>query len=350
MASKQPPKKKSTGAAKKAVSKRGVARKKATPRKEKETPYNKPISRAELNRNQLKEDIEYYRNEGPRNTLVRTKGTAKHPKGLPLSKLEQVEFGNPSKGYRSKDGDIHISEFEYNKLSFNARALPKYEPIYRGTYKNGRKKIIGYRRAGTHNIVSEHYRKNIFGKYFRGMIDEEGRPLRDREAKPLVPLTKKQIEELNERNTVYLAAREKWKRDLKLRENDLVNSYRLIPEHRNMSRDDVLDDPIFQELVEELHVFTKNQTLDSSREAAIRVLQAEGIEVTEETVKDTREALALAFGQDPRYKEVLVLLGRRLPSDTNPVGDMYPMPHVKFVVKPFYDAQVGATVYEGDDE
>lgn len=348
MASKQPPKKKSTGAAKKAVSKRGVARKKATPRKEKETPYNKPISRAELNRNQLKEDIEYYKSMGARNMYVRTRGTSKHPRGVPISELQYNE--RKHYWYHPRDPEVRVGEIEYENLSYNARALPKYEPIYRGKYKNGKPKIVGYRRAGTHNIVSEHYRKNIFGRYFRGMIDEERLPIRDKNGNPLVPLTKKQQEELDERSNVYYAGLEKWKRDIKLRENDLVNSYRLIPEHRNMSRDDVLDDPEFQALVAELEVFTKNQTLDSSREAAIRVLQAEGIEVTEETVKDTREALALAFGQDPRYKEVLVLLGRRLPSDTNPVGDMYPMPHVKFVVKPFYDAQVGATVYEGDDE
>ena len=150
------------------VAKRGVVES-ITPRKA--TPKE--------NRLRLQQDIRYYEEDFPFDYNRHTKGTKKHPKGLPLRSLVPVSKTVNGEieivGYKSVDDDIYVSKNEYRQLSYNRYAVPTYTPIHGYVKKGktaGKRTIVAYRNSRTGHIVSPYYRK-LFGKEFSKVDTEE---------------------------------------------------------------------------------------------------------------------------------------------------------------------------------
>lgn len=329
------PTKKSKAAGKKAA-KRGVA-KKATPRKARgEKHFTSPPSARERNAQRLQEDIEYYRDQPLILEERRTKGTKKNPQGVRIKDLVEIfDSRGHVVGYRSKDSDIRLTVTEFHKIADNPRAIRHYIPIYGERNAAGKRRIVAFRNASTQERVTPHYRYRVLGKYFRTI--PEGLSLQEEE--PYV-----------EKSRLYQASIDYWRRKDKERTEDLIQSYRLkmLAEGREMSREDVIDDPEFQGLVDELiefsrvqHSFTKEYV--GSIDFAIEEFNIEfGQDISQFTPKQIKDL----YGMNPRYQEVLVLLGRRLPTEDRPVGS-YPKGYMKDNVVPFYQAYIGAEEFEG---
>jgi hypothetical protein len=283
------PKKKPAKVAKKASkkpSKRGVASKGATPRQ-----------KAERNKELLRGDLAFYESQEKKNFGRRTKGTANHPRGIPLYALHQDARGN----WVSSDGEVKLSDREYERLANNPDAIPKYTPIKRGG------KIVRYRNTRTGDIVTPYYRHQIFGKTFNNIEDEASRV----------------------RSELYVESLEQMRHARLSRHHNLAESYQLV--HPDMSLNEIYRSNDFQTLVEELTTF--NYKAYGINLENIEIAQNAGYNIDMETAK--RE-----LGRNQEYQQVLAALGRRLPSDNHPVGDSEPN-YINDKVREYWARQYG---------
>lgn len=326
----KPPRKprKAAKKASKTTAKRGAGRKQPAPRKaqagsgelpqslKNEILLSKAKGQREINKARLARDIEIYENAQIENMNRRTKPTKKHKRGVPLHSLEMVDYDFENKRfYRephwvSPDREVNITEREYRRLASNPYAVAQYIPVKEG------KKIVAYRNSVTGEIVTPYYRNQVFGKYFRSIEGQGG----------LI------------RSSVYAESVREQQRIARKRHYNLVSSYQL--RFPDMTTAEVLRDPEFQALVTELTAFNHGQHSVSFDYFAD--LQ-EGL--SEKQKADVVKQLRSEYGKDPRYQEVLMLLGRRLPSDTNPVGESDPQ-HIKFTVAPYYEGQRNAVEFK----
>jgi len=296
------PSKPSKKAAKK-TAKRGVASKGATPRK----------ATQEQKRNRNKEllagDIAFYENQEHTNYGRRTKGNKDHPRGVRLDTLREDVNGI----WHSDDNTIRLTKSEYNALAKNPDAIPQYTPIYKG------KKIVKYRNTRTGQFVKPYYRHQVFGKYFNRVV--EGTP------------------EERTRSELYREALTAQTHARVVRHFNLAESYQLL--HPEMTKQQIVASEDFQILVGRLRSFNYIQY----------GITEENVEIIDEVQHTTLsiEDFKLALGEDEEYKEVLILLGRRLPSDSGAVGES-DRDHIKNVVQPYYAAKTGAIPFSEGEE
>lgn len=303
MAKKPTPKK---GKATKATSKRGVVKK---------TAPRKGLNKHDISQLRLQNDIEYY--EANKGKLTRrSKPTEDHKRGL-LASSFQTEYargGGPPIGYISKDGTQHISIVEFNRLNVNPRAVPRYTPIKRN------KKIVAYRNSLTGREVTPYYRHQVFGKYFRNLENEQGLP-----------------------GVEYIESIEYGKREEAQRHYDLITSFALRnPQYeeqygKKRYRAVIARDPIFNNLVDQLRVFSQGQRFVASGQVAEEIELVSGYLHRPGLTPEQQENLRVSYGEDPDYQKVLVELGRRKPDETRPVGTYGPG-YIKMEVVPFYNA------------
>lgn len=301
--------------AKKTVAKKRGAAAKAAPRKRRSSAENE---------RQLLEDLSFYEGQSPNVTTRRTKGTKKHPRGIPISNLIYDDKKNTYRSASATRGkpDIEITAGEYKKLAQNPYAVPTYTPIRER--RNGKTVVVAFENSITHKRVSPYYRYQIFGKEFK------------REQTPV----------LRERKELYEASLEQQRLARVRRHYNLAESYQLL--HPDMTVNKIVGEPEFQDLVVSLSSFNYRKygiNLENVEIADTELGGDYNREYSEEEVELLKEML----GEDPDYQEVLVGLGRRLPMDTNAVGDSDPN-HIKFTVEPFLRAQHGAVEFSEDDE
>ncbi len=277
---------------KKAVPKRAVA-KKATARKGK-------VNKAKVNQDRLRQDIQYYKSQSPTiEVLTRTRPNRKHPHGVTYASLTYDEGHDV---YYSEDRSIRVSKAEYNRTPtrtnvVNPYAVPVYTPIHN---KQGR--ITGFRNTRNGDLVTPYYKYNIFNKYFNKVL-KEGEDFED--------------EEQRIRAAAYVAAQERQRYAKQSRGTDLITSYKSL--HPTMTRSQIRSDPDFQNLVQQLELF--------HAKAYMNITPANRA-ILEKTYGESLEQM-----NDQAFAQVLVLLGRRLPSDTQPPGMSDPN-HIKNVVRP----------------
>ena len=278
---------KRTSKATKASKAKGAA-KKAAPKALSQT------DKAKRNQELLAKDKAFYNAMEKKNYGRRTKGNALHPKGVPLYTLRPDGKGF----YRTEDNSIRLTDAQYERMALNPDAIPRYTPIR----ENG--KIVYYRNTRTGDIVTPHYRHKIFGKEFNKIEDEQTR----------------------ERSEIYQEALVQQRHAQIARTYDLVTSYRIL--HPDMTPNEVRASAHFQGLVAELGTFNYKQYGITPQNIALAD-EITGRNITVEGAKD-------ALGSDPRYQEVMVQLGRRLPGETFAVGES-DRDHIKNVVRPHYE-------------
>ena len=308
---KKQPAKKSKAAGKKAVPKGAVAKNATAPKGKDRKP-----TKAEINAAQLKADIEYYSRNEPTNVNRRTKSTKKHPRGLPLSSL--IYTAKDGK-YHSVDNDIVISELEYNRLLVNPFAIPTYTPIHE--VKNGKKKIVGFRNSITGRRVTTHYRYKVFGHAFSNMENIE----------------QYRAYEESIRQQRYSKIKRHW---------NLVDSYKLL--HPEMTNKQIVSDPDFQALALELESL-HSSAYGITEQNIATMDDLLGITYDEDILERQKTIIKEQLAKNPRYVEVLVALGRRLPSDTQIPGTSDPG-HIKNVVVPYYQSLHSGTEFNEGEE
>jgi len=293
--------------AKKAVL--GVVGKPATPRASKR-----------LNELRLEEDKAYYESLKDDSTR-RTKPSARHKRGLPLSSFEPVyaRGGTVPIEYISNDQTERLSVQQFKQLNVNPYAVPTYTPVH-GYTKSGKKTIKRFRNSVTGHVVSPYYRYHYFGREFNRTDTEE------------------QVD----RSNAYIAAMQTQAHAKRARSKDLVGSYQLL--HPKMTRADILRSNDFQGLViklEQLHA----SAYDITDQTVEEIDTALGGSYDPKNIPIEKALLKEKLGENQEYKDVLVALGRRLPSDTNAVGESDPN-HIKNTVRPALEALVGAEDFE----
>ena len=290
----------------------------------------KPATRAkaspQLNRLRLREDVNYYQEQKHINTNRRSKKSTRFPSGVPLKNLILDDDGN----YYSADRSIMMTPEEYHRASYNTKSIPLYTPIH--GVRKGRKRIIGYRNAITHQEVSEYYIRHYHRPYF------------------YPPESEDLSEEELERRDIYGKAVEEQRYGQLSRKYDLVSSFSIIhPEYvRQLKNGDtrimvnaILRDPEFQSLVLELETLHTSAWGITKQNIALADL-AMGSDYDERRIQMEQEYLKQELAKNPRYAEVLVLLGRRTPKDTQPPGTSDPN-HIKLHVIPYYEAKAALT-------
>lgn len=190
-------------------------------------------------------------------------------------------------------------------------AVPTYTPVRQGRTASGKPRIVGYRNTVTGEVVSSHYRFQVFGKYFKSAAGEQ-----------------------------YKQTNNRLRRQRIVRHYNLIESYRLL--HPDLTTNQIAADRTFQGLVEELEGFSAQQRFANSQ--FVHDELEEVTDASEDEIEVVQSNLRIQSGYNPRYQEVLVLLGRRLPSDTNPVGESDPN-HIKNTVVPFYQVREGAVEF-----
>lgn len=317
MVKKQPAKKSKKVAGKKAVAKAGVAKKTTPAKRAKSTgakKTEKKLSKQEINRRLLEEELRYYNDNLSESLSRRTPANAKHKRGIRLEDLNERDTP-VGKRFVSKDGSVYLTEQEYNKIMVNPKATVHFTPIK----DNG--KIIGYKNSRTGVIVSPHFRHNIYGKEFR----------------------KTETEEEVKRARVYEASLIQSRKERSIRRSGLIDSYLLRNEHivddlfngdKAAARRYVAKDQNFIKLVEELELYSTGM-----HEALIeyRIYAEDYLTLSPIELENRLAALKKAAGSNPRYKEVLVDLGRRRPGFDGAVGESDPN-HIKLEVVPFYNS------------
>ena len=305
-----PSRKSNKKAGKKAAPKRAVA-KKATARKGAK-------DRQKVNKDRLREDISYYEAQSPTlSVLPRTKPSKKNPRGVPLSSLKFNERGGF--WYSETDRDIRVSAKEYERTPSTIKiANPHAVPLYTPLHKNRR--IVAFRNTHNGDLVTPYYKYKIFNKYFNPKITPE-------EFSEGVRLSSEE----RERAAGYEGALRRQKFARQSRATDLVDSYQLL--HPDMTRQQIIRDPTFQNLVGQLEVF-----------------HAGGYAITPENQAILEKVYGPNIGNvnEEGFAIVLVLLGRRLPSDTNPPGESDPN-HIKNTVRPFYEAKNSSVPFEKEE-
>jgi len=298
---------KSTG--KKATSKRAVA-KKATAREGR-------ANKAMINAERLRRDKRYYESQpATLDVLPRTGPTKKHPNGVTLASLQFDEIHNVY--YHSQDREVRLTPAQYNKIPSqmtitNPYAVPGYTAIH-----NTKGRIVAFRNVYNGELVSTHYKYRMFNKHFNPKITpeefREGRRLDDEEL---------------ERAKAYEASTARQRYAKQSRTSDLVSSYKSL--HPLMTRNQIVADPDFKNLVAQLELFHAGSYMN----------------ITEENKEMLRRAYGESVEQmnDEGFAQVLVDLGRRLPSDTQVPGTSDPG-HIKFVVRPALDALRGTEDFE----
>jgi len=290
------PRKSSKSTGKKAVTKRGSS-KKTSPRKVK-------VNKHKINQDRLAEDRQYYESQEAINDLRRTKPTKKNPKGVTLASLlyrDKDVYNKRGYWYSASDQSIKLSDSEYKKLAANPMAVPAYTPLHRDG------KIVAFRNTRNGDIVTPYYRYRVFGKYFNPKVTPEeyatGRRLNDEE---------------EERGLTYQAMLDRQRYAKLSRGNDLARSYQLL--HPTMNINQIKSDPTFKNLVGQLEVFHSKQYMNITPENQAMIFNIYGKSVEELN--------------DEGFAEVLVLLGRRSPSDTQIPGTS-DKDHIKNVVRPW---------------
>jgi hypothetical protein len=280
------------------------------PRKRKASPG--------LNRRRLQEDIDYYE-ERKFDDKRRTPPSERHKQGI---QLRSLRYDSRSDTYVTQDGTVRITPEEYNRIGANPRAVPQYTPI-----KDNNGKITGFYNVQTKHTVTPYYRYQIFGKHFRNVDTEED----------------------VERANLYQSSLELQRSNRLQRHHDLIESYSLRnPQFREANptgwRTKIANDRTFRSLVSELQSYHYKQYGITPENVAIAD-EALGGTYNEATVETEVELLKEQLGEDPRYQEVLVLLGRRLPSEDRPVGSYGPG-YIKSEVVPYYQSMFDSVEFE----
>jgi len=333
---------------KKSIAKAGGS-KSATPRKAvpKHKYATRPLSKREereivkgespraANERRLAQDRAYFESQDKK-MLFRSVKSEKFPKGIPIRDFayRTNEKGEITRYVYVHDNSFTLTPREFNDIADNPLAIPHYVPIH-GTRKTGKKGIVAYRNSRTNEVVTPYYRFQVFGKKFS-----------------TIPNFRPTPEEV-ERSRLYYASLEYWKRKNKERSEDLVTSYRLkklAVDKIEMTEQDVIADPEFQALCEELIAFNaEQQQFTKEYVGSIDFVKEEyneryDTDISEFTVNDLKNLV----GSNERYQEVLVELGRRLPSEDRPVGSYGPG-YIKLVVVHHFEMLMGATAFEGDE-
>jgi hypothetical protein len=303
------PKKKPAKVAKKA----GKKPAKRTAVAKKATVVRKATQEQRRNRNKelLAGDIAFYQSSEPKNYARRTKGNKNHPRGVALYSLTKT------KGiYHTDDNTIKLTDAEYEKLAENPDAVPSYTPIYKG------KKIVKYRNTRTGEFVTPYYRHQIFGKYFNSSA------VTDRDL----------TNEEKLRADIYQISNKAATHARLTRHFDLASSYQLL--HPDMTKNKIVASEDFQTLVGMLRSYNYRQY--GITEENVEIIDQ--VQHTNLSIEDFK----LALGEDEQYKEVLVRLGRRTPTDSGPVGES-DRDHIKNVVIPYLQNLGIATTSEGEE-
>lgn len=180
-------------------------------------------------------------------------------------------------------------------------------PVYVPMHKNG--KVVAYRNGINGDIVTPHYRRKYFAKYFN----------------PNPPVNESLTDEEYARVESYGQNLVNQRRLRTARSKDIVGSYQI--RHPDMSRKEIRSSPEFQRLVMQLESYS----------ARAYGITPENIEILDEIYgpADYGTYLKGELGKNPQYQEVLVELGRRAPGEDFPVGESGKN-HIELVVKPYY--------------
>jgi hypothetical protein len=216
--------------------------------------------------------------------------------------------------------ESQIKKYGWDYEAIDKYAIPQYIPIHEG------KKIVAYRNSYTGERVSPYYRNKVFGRYFRG--------------------DKLETEEEIKRANIYAEATQFQRKSRARRHYNLVASYQL--RNPDMSVNQVLNDPTFNSLVQQLEVFHTGQYSFSSEQWTEMLEYAEGYP-GRDVIQEQQAQLSREMGENADYQHVLFLLGRRLPGDTNPVGESDPN-HIKNTVAPYYEALFHGTDFSEGEE
>lgn len=284
----------------------------------------KPATRAkaspQLNKMRLAEDINYYEEESKPDYTRRSKPSKTFPRGIPLKNLEPKKGG---KYYVSADDSIVMTKKEYEEAAYNTKAIPLYIPIHEK--RKGRIRIVGYRNSITHHRVTNYYMKKYYNPYFR-LGDE---PLED--------------EELEQRRVTYNMAMDEVERDARARKYDLIDSFTLVhPEFIKKEKNGkerimvnaIIRDAEFQSLVLELSSLHVN-AMGATKANITLIDYAMGSSYDEKRIAKEQKLIKELLAKNPRYAEVLELLGRRKPGDTHVPGTS-DRDYIKNEVRPYY--------------
>jgi hypothetical protein len=294
-------------------------RKKATPARRvvgPSTTRRKKASKA-LNEERLNEYIRLYEENLPTNTRRRTKANEVHPRGVPLENLIEYTDKHKNIRYRSVDKSIDISNSDYLQLLANPNAVTRFTPIHE--MQLGRKRIVAYRDMETGQQVTPYFMSKYFRPYFSSGDD-------------------------GERARAYEASVQQGKLDRRARHYNLIDSFAIRnPQFREQWpknwRSKIAKDPTFNRLVDELE--TWHYKMFGITEDNIIIYDEEyNIPINLETYEEQKEWLISKLGEDKDYQQVLVELGRRLPSEERPVGSYGPG-YIKSEVIPFYENYFG---------
>ncbi len=308
--------------------------KKRTTRAKKATPARRVVGPSttrrkaskSLNERRLQDYIRRYEENLPTNDRRRTKGNARHPMGIPLVNLKETTDKHGNLIHVSVDGSIKLSDIEYKQLLYNPYAIARFSPVHE--MRKGRKRIVSYRDVETGQEVTPYFMKKYFRPYFSSTEDID-------------------------RANVYEASIAQQKKDRAARHFNLIDSYAIRnPQFQEQWpktwRNKIAKDPTFNALVDELE--TWHYKMFGITEDNIIIYDDEyNIPVDLETFEEQKEWLIKQLGKDKRYQEVLVLLGRRLESDVNPVGESDPN-HIKNVVRPYYENLFGSVEFSEGEE
>ena len=327
-------------AGKKAVSKGRVAKKTTLPKEK-----AKKVSKSEINSRRLAADLNYFAENEPFSDtkIVRS---SKNKKGVQVGKLipQYDRPGGRPVRYKSADGTIDISVIEFNRIRTNPRAAIHYTPVHD---KNG--KIVRYRNSYTGELVTPYYRHQKYGKAIREGLREGATDAEVLRARAFDASTEVRRHQHKQRRYNIIDSYE-----LTLGPDNDIAPYeqtetvkRFQEAYPKKWRSMIANDPTFNSLVMELEAFSSQQH-SITEEYWGTTLGIMGVYPDHDTIRESAEGVQKLLGEQPAYKQVLVDLGRRLPSDDFPVGDS-PTGHIKLDVKPFYEAMFGPTYKEEEE-
>jgi hypothetical protein len=282
---------------------RGVAKSVATPRppKSKYKHYTTPPSKKERNEIRYKRDLDYIAGklETPLNRKTKYGDNA-----------FDYEYRESPKGrrkyYVNKTNPKHkLSVEEYQRTVTNPSSVPHFIPIK----ENG--KTVAFRNTITGERVSSYYRYQVLGKRLKQHEDESYR-------------------------YAYEASQNHYKQVQSSKRNDLITSYQRL--HPKMTRQEIIKDDNFINLVIKLEQFTiDSRTFNEEYWEQVDAMVQSTYPTKDEIKKQTR-AITRAVNDSQEFKDVLAQLGRRLSTETFPVGDSDPN-HIKNVVIPALNRQ-----------
>jgi hypothetical protein len=272
---------------------------------------NIPVSKTEINLKRLKRDEAYAKKA--RNDKANKRIAKYKPILSPGTKMPEH-----IRGYITETGGSRITREEYAALDESRYSLPNYLPIRDATTG----KLKGYYNEVSGERVSEYYYRNVFRKRFVKEGSEREKALYDKS--------------LLQRKVKGSA-----------RVEDLARTYKWV--HPDMSRNEIMRDPTFRELVKKANYWTAMQnSFTPDYVNNIDMVLSEALSLEEVKTDQLTTALKLKVGSEEEYMEVMKALGRKLPDDNTPI-DSSPEAYLAAVYA-YYMALNNGTEYEGEDE